>query len=83
METYSTIEGCIRQTLNIPIMSKNITEKELHSLEMCQSENDWNIISNNIKAERGGVYPPDWWEKVKLSGRFARISSRWAPVANK
>lgn len=79
---YSTIEGQIRQTLNIP-MSNNITEKELHELEKCQSENDWNIICNNIKAVRGGVYPSDWWEKVELSGRSSRISSRWLPVTKK
>ena len=55
----------------------NITNEELSMLEACQSAKDWGQACDTIKKARGGDYPEDWWEKVKLSGMMDRIFSRW------
>ena len=54
-----------------------ITDDELKDLEACQSADDWSAATNKIKAVRGGMYPDDWWDKVKLSGLMDRIMDRW------
>ena len=54
-----------------------ITDEELKSLEACQSGEDWGNACDKIKAARGGIYPDDWWDKVKLSGMMDRIMDRW------
>ena len=54
-----------------------ITDDELKDLEACQSAQDWRNATNKIKAARGGMYPDDWWDKVKLSSMMDRIMYRW------
>ena len=54
-----------------------ITDRELRMLEACQTEKDWSVVCNSIKAARGNEYPDDWWEKVKMSGMMDRIMARW------
>ena len=55
-----------------------ITPDEIHLLESCRSAHDWSTACDLIKEARGGhLYPPDWWDKVKLSGLMDRILSRW------
>ena len=54
-----------------------ITEEELKDLEACQSAQDWSNATKKINAARGGMYPDDWWDMVKLSGMMDRIMSRW------
>lgn len=54
-----------------------ITEDEIAALELCQSREDWDNACDAIKLVRGGAYPPDWWHRVKMSGRMDRILSRW------
>lgn len=54
-----------------------ITDKELRNLESCQEANDWTIVVNNILRSRGGDYPDDWWEKVKMSGLMDKVFKRW------
>lgn len=54
-----------------------ITDKEISSLEACNSAYDWAKTCDAIKAARDGQYPCDWWEKVKQSGMMDRILSRW------
>tara|TARA_R100000655_G_scaffold22030_1_gene44834 strand:- start:856 stop:1062 length:207 start_codon:yes stop_codon:yes gene_type:complete len=54
-----------------------LTDEELKSLEACQSGEDWSNATNKIKAARDGMYPDDWWDKVKLSGMMDRIMDRW------
>lgn len=49
-----------------------ITDEELKDLEACQSAQDWRDACDRIKAARGGMYPDDWWDKVKLSGMMDR-----------
>ena len=46
-------------------------------LENCKSEGDWSIAVKNIKESRGGEYPDDWWEKVKMSGLMDRVLGQW------
>jgi hypothetical protein len=58
-----------------------ITDKELLLLESCKSEKDWSIAAKRIKDERGGEYPDDWWEKVKMSGLMARVTEQWGGSA--
>lgn len=54
-----------------------ITQEELSMLEACQSAQDWREACDAIKKSRGGMYPDDWWDKVKLSGIMDRILARW------
>ena len=54
-----------------------ISDKELRLLENCKSETDWSIAVNRLKDARGGEYPDDWWEKVKMSGLMDKILSQW------
>ena len=46
-------------------------------LEACSSEQDWANACDAVKNARGGQYPSDWWDKVKLSGMMDRILARW------
>ena len=54
-----------------------ITDEELKDLEACQNAQDWRNACDKIKAVRDGMYPDDWWDKVKLSGMMDRITYRW------
>ena len=56
---------------------KNLTQEELSILKACQSAEDWGDACDAIKEARGGMYPDDWWNKVKLSGLMDRILARW------
>jgi len=56
---------------------KNITQEELQTLEACQSAEDWGQACVTIKKARDGMYPDDWWDKVKQSGLMDRILGRW------
>jgi hypothetical protein len=55
----------------------NITTSEISALENCKSEKEWDQICDQIKADRSGNYPPDWYDKVMLSGLMSRVSSRF------
>ena len=59
-----------------------ITTEELKSLEACQSAQDWSDACDAVKEARGGHYPDDWWDKVKLSGMMDRILGRWGVDSN-
>ncbi len=48
--------------------SHAITARELLSLWCAKSAAEWDAACDAIKAARGGVYPPDWWEVVHLCG---------------
>ena len=56
---------------------KNLTDTEMSLLNGCQSADDWSNACDKIKKARGGEYPEDWWDKVKLSGMMDRILARW------
>lgn len=42
----------------------NVTEQELKQLEVAKNDIEWNKVVDEIKARRGGTYPPDWYAKV-------------------
>jgi len=54
-----------------------ITKEELESLEACQTGQDWSDACDAVKEARNGLYPSDWWDKVKLSGMMDRVMARW------
>ena len=56
---------------------KNLTQRELEMLNDCQSAQEWGDACDTIKQARGGIYPDDWWNKVKLSGMMDKILARW------
>ena len=56
---------------------KPITPNELKSLEACHDPADWSKATDAIKQARQGLYPDDWWPKVKQSGMMDRIMQRW------
>ena len=56
---------------------KPITPEELKSLEACHDDADWSKACDAIKQARQGLYPDDWWAKVKQSGMMDRIMQRW------
>lgn len=55
----------------------NLTASEIELLKNAQSEQEWNKLCDRIKAVRGGQYPPDWWEKIMLSGLAGLVQSCW------
>lgn len=62
-------------------MAYDLTDQEIAGLERVQSADEWNRTVDGIKQARGGAYPDDWWEKMKLSGRMDRIFARWGGSA--
>jgi len=56
----------------------NITEAELKQLENTKSEDEWNDTCTQIKKARNGMYPPDWWAKVMVSGMGRRVMEGWS-----
>lgn len=51
----------------------NITEQELKQLEEAQDDVEWNRTIDEIKAKRGGAYPPDWFAKVVQANLNSKI----------
>ncbi len=45
-----------------------ITLTEIDSLCGANSERDWNLVCDAIKAVRGGDYPNDWFTVVVVGG---------------
>ncbi len=45
-----------------------ITQTEVDALHGANSESEWNLICDLIKAVRGGDYPADWWSVVIVGG---------------
>jgi len=54
-----------------------ITEEEIAMCQACHTPQEWNTACDTIKASRGGNYPPNWWDEMKLSGRMEQIFARW------
>ena len=55
----------------------NITDAEIQRLEECRTADDWNDACDAVKRARGGQYPPDWWQRVRLTGMMDRILRRF------
>jgi len=58
-------------------MNKPLTALELGLLEQAASAKEWDEVCDLIKEERGGSYPPDWFEKVLASGLAADVMLSW------
>lgn len=54
-----------------------LTNEEMAKLKATKSEAEWNKVCDEIKAERNGTYPYDWWSKVMMSGVFGTIQASW------
>jgi len=55
----------------------NLTTREELKLLDTNSESDWNRVCDEIKRARNGQYPPDWYQKVILSGMAAMVQINW------
>lgn len=55
----------------------NLTEKEIEKLKATKSESEWNSACDEIKKARNGIYPPDWWPRMMMSGLIAEIQDSW------
>jgi hypothetical protein len=55
----------------------NITIEELQKLRNTKSESEWNAVCDEVKAARGGQYPPDWFMKVMISGLARVVQANW------
>lgn len=62
-------------------MSTPLTNEDIAMLEAVQSADEWNAACSKLKAARGGLYPSDWWPKVKLSGMMDRILGRFGETS--
>lgn len=54
-----------------------ISSDELDSLIASRSAEEWDAACDRIKHTRGGAYPPDFWDKVQMSGLARRIKASW------
>lgn len=55
----------------------NITDQEIANLNATRSSIEWNSVCDQIKAARGGEYPPDWWNRIMMTGLAAQIHDAW------
>jgi hypothetical protein len=55
----------------------NITSSELDRFNNAATEEEWNAACDDIKAARGGQYPPDWYAVVIRGGVLARAQARF------
>lgn len=53
-----------------------LTTKNLEDLSKTTSEQEWNAVCDQIKAEHNG-YPSDWFAVVMLSGFASHIRNKW------
>lgn len=55
----------------------NITTEEVNKLASTKSASEWNAVCDQIKRARGGEYPPDWWNKIMMTGMAAIVQRNW------
>lgn len=60
-----------------PMPVTNLTEEELAMLDAVTSYAEHRAACDKIKAARGDVYPPDWGEKMIVSGKNDEIAARY------
>jgi hypothetical protein len=54
-----------------------LQDDELDSMKAASSEQEWNSACDAVKGRRHGEYPPDWYERVILSGLLANVRRNW------
>lgn len=57
------------------IMNK-LTEDDIKELERADSDEQWNVVCDRVKAENGNQYPSDWYEKVIKTGMIGGFEAR-------
>lgn len=57
---------------------QNLTAAEIIALLEATNEEAWNTICDQVKAARGGKYPPDWWKRVMAGGLGAKVETGWS-----
>jgi hypothetical protein len=62
-------------------MVTEITEAELARLEAATSDTEWNTACADIKAARGGAFPEDWDDKVRVGGVLDRFLKRFGDLS--
>jgi len=55
----------------------NLTDTELTQPKATTCEHEWNNQCDAIKRVRNGEYPPDWFQRMMLSGLMSRIMASW------
>ena len=55
----------------------DITQQELDTLSSTKSAEEWDATCDAIKKVRGGSYPPDWWNRVMMSGLASKAKDNW------
>jgi hypothetical protein len=55
----------------------NLTEAEMTKLRNTKSKSEWNNVCDEIKAARNGTYPPDWLDKIIITGLILAIPATW------
>jgi hypothetical protein len=50
----------------------NLTTEEYEDLEQATTEVRWSEVCDRIKAARENRYPPDWYQRVIVTGLLAR-----------
>ena len=60
----------------------NLTAEEIAAFESLQTAEEARALCDTIKARRGGMYPPDWWKEMKMTGRMDRVYARWGSDSN-
>lgn len=60
------------------MVENNLTEDEIKELRACATEDDYCLVAQRIKADRGGQYPQDWYLKVLKDGGIAsELKKKW------
>lgn len=54
-----------------------LSQAEEIALLEAPNEVAWDKVCDEIKAARGGRYPPDWWARVVKSGLMKRVTDWW------
>ena len=55
----------------------NLTDEELKLLDSAQTYKEHRAACDQVKAARGGQYPPDWAEKMLDTGKNDEIARRY------
>lgn len=56
---------------------QNLTAAEIIALLEAPNGRAWDVVCDQVKAARGGKYPPDWWKRVMASGLGAKVEAGW------
>lgn len=69
LRNIQAILSYLLSTMAIP----NLTDDEFRRALDTSNPLEWNDFCDEVKAARGGEYPPDWFERMLVSGVMATI----------